>query len=470
MRVIFISLILIFTFDASAIKRAPEDYHREGTDSATVYLFQAMPLFREEDIVFLKERQLLPIETYSNLNRLYLWTTPIDVTQSEIAFDANTVLPFPLYTTYPKDNVFDSPLTPLLSPLRKGIYDLGEHGFSTKIIGLVMTQHTDDNLPGTDNKAGFSGFEAYSSWILGSNELGISALTFELGHQNNIYKTEDISKSVGSIITSNVLLGDSGPIIGDIYYTQGFFNNKLLIHAGRLTPWYYYGYNTFTDSETNAFTSEMFSGSVAVPSGGGNGTKPAASLQYFFNEKLYLSSVITNTEGEDSGFDFNILNEDAYFIGTELGYINNKNHLNSRVSLGLHQAKVKQNNSDRITGHGFNLMYGQELTPKGTSPYFGLFLQYEYSDREIALATQQLSGGINIRHPFHRRGDALGWGVGTVEPSDQALSNEYFSETYYRLQFTQNLQWSFDLQLFIKPSSSDQNVAPVFSTRLLFSF
>ena len=470
MKIIYLSLILIFSSEAFAFKRAPEDYHKEEIDNDTVYLFQAMPLFREEDIVFLKDRQLLPIETYSDRVRLYLWTTPIDVTQSEIVFDANTVLPFPLYTTYPKDNLFNSPLTPLLSPLRKGIYDLGEHGFSTKIIGLVLTQYTDDNLPGTDNKTGFAGFEAYSNWILGSNELGISALTFELGYQSNIYQTEDISKSVGSIITSNVFLGDSGPIIGDIYYTQGFFNNKLLIHAGRLTPWYYYGYNTFTDSETDAFISEMFSGSVAIPSGGGNGSKPAVSLQYFFDEKLYLSSVISNTEGEDADFDFNILNEDAYFIGTELGYISKRNHLNSRVSLGLHQAKVKQKNTDRITGHGFNLMYEQEVTPKGTSPYFGLFLQYEYSDREIAIATQQLSGGINIRHPFHRRGDALGWGVGAVEPSDQTLSHEYFSETYYRLQFTQNLQWSFDLQLFIKPSSADQNVAPVFSTRLLFSF
>ena len=226
MKVLLLSLILIYTSEAFAIKRAPEGYQKE-IDNSINYLFQVRPLFRETDILFFRDHQLLPMNSYSDLDRLYLWTTPIDVAQKKVRFNANTVLPFPLYTTYPKDNLFDSPLTPLLSPARKSIYDLGDHGFTTKIIGLVMTQHTDDNLPGTDNKAGFSGVEAYSNWVLGSNELGISAITFELGYQSNMYQTEDISKSVGSIITSNVLLGDSGPIIGDIYYTQVFLTTNF---------------------------------------------------------------------------------------------------------------------------------------------------------------------------------------------------------------------------------------------------
>jgi len=35
-----------------------------------------------------------------------------------------------------------------------------------------------------------------------------------------------MSKNVGSIITSNVILGDSAAIIGDIYYTQGFLKTR----------------------------------------------------------------------------------------------------------------------------------------------------------------------------------------------------------------------------------------------------
>ena len=243
-----------------------------------------------------------------------------------------------------------------------------------------------------------------------------------------------------------------------------------MVHAGRLTPWYFYGYNTFTNSETDAFMSEMFSGSVALPQGGGNGSKPGMSIQYFINEKFYFTSVLTNTEGEDAAFDFSVFNNDAYFVGTEIGYLSKDHHLNTRVSLGIHRAKVKQQGGERKTGNGFNLMFEQELTPRDVTPYAGFFLQYEYSAPEIAVATQQISGGINIRHPFHRKGDAFGWGVGTVDPSDKKLRREYFSETFYRLQFTENLQWSFDLQLYINPSSSEENIAPVFNTRMFFSF
>ena len=432
------------------------------------FFFGVKPLILKEDQVLLKEHKLLDFDTYSDLKRLHLWTTPINITEEDLVFDVSSTLPYPMYTTFSTDPVFESPLTAVLSPPRKALYDLGQYGFTTKIIGLYLEQKSVNNIPNSDDRAGFFGVEAYSNWVINSSDIGLSALTFELGYQDNLHKTKDLSKSVGSIITSNVLLGDSGPIIGDIYFTQGFFNNKVLIHAGRLTPWYFYGYNTFTDSETDAFTSEMFSGSVALPQGGGNGSKPAASMQYFIDEHYYVTSVISNTEGEDAAFDFDIFNRDAYFIGTEFGHLSKNNSLNSRISLGVHQAKVKQETGQRKKGNGFNLMFEQELTPRGYSPHAGIFIQYEYSDREIALATQQISGGIDFTHPFHRRGDAFGWGIGTVKPSDEKLRREYFSETYYRLQFTQNLQWSFDLQLYIKPSSSEHDIAPVFSTRLLF--
>jgi len=51
MRIIFYSLLLVFTFDASAIKRAPESFQKEDIDNGINYLFQVRPLFRETDIL-----------------------------------------------------------------------------------------------------------------------------------------------------------------------------------------------------------------------------------------------------------------------------------------------------------------------------------------------------------------------------------------------------------------------------------
>lgn len=463
---------LLFTLELHARKRPPKIYQNQSVETETPYLFDIKPLLLDTDKIYLDGNKSIELNNINDLNRLFLWTTPtmIPGTAEILQPNADVFLSYPMYTTFPTDQIFESPLTPLLSSPRKALYGLEQYGFSTNIIALYIGQLSADNLSGKKDKAGFFGFEAYSNWILNSSDMGISSVTFELGYQYNLHKTEDRGKSVGSIITSNVILGDSGPIIGDIYYTQGFLNNKVLVHAGRLTPWYYYGYNTFTDSETDAFMSEMFSGSVTVPQGGGNGSQPGISIQYFIDEHFYLTSALTNTEGKSGEFDFDIFNKDAYFVGTEFGYLSKGNHLNSRISFGLHQAKVKQGNGERKTGNGFNFMFEQELTPKGFSPYVGTFFQYEYSDKEIALATQQISGGIAIRHPFHRRGDSFGWGVGTVKPSDSKLRREYFSDSYYRLQLTQNLQWSFNLQLYIKPSLSEKDIAPVFNTRVLFTF
>ena len=126
-----------------------------------------------------------------------------------------------MYSTFSSDPLFESPLTEFLSPPRKALYALQQYGFSTKIVGLYIGQTSESALPDTDRKAGFLGAEAYSNWLIYSGKMGLSSLTFELGYQSSL-KTKDLSQSVGSIITSNVVLGDSGPIIGDIYYTQGF--------------------------------------------------------------------------------------------------------------------------------------------------------------------------------------------------------------------------------------------------------
>lgn len=474
MKLIFIFVLLSLSFvSLHAVKPLPVLYKQGLAEKEHIYVFDLKPLFSRKDKVLENQCKILKFYTSGDLRRLHLWTTPVDISDESNepeVFMPNTTLPYPMYSTFSSDPLFNSPLTALLSPPRKALYDLQQYGLTTKIIGLYIGQRAENTLPNADRKAGFLGVEAYSNWLIYSGDMGLSSLTFELGYQSNLHKSKDLSESVGSIITSNVILGDSGPIIGDIYYTQGFFNNKVLVHAGRLTPWYFYGYNTFTNSETDAFMSEMFSGSVALPQGGGNGSKPGLSIQYFINEKFYWTSVLTNTEGKASEFDFSIFNNDAYFVATEIGYLSKDHYLNTRVSLGFHRAKVKQKSGERKTGNGFNLMLEQELTPRDVTPYAGFFLQYEYSPEEIASATQQISGGIHIAHPFHRKGDAFGWGLGTVKPSDKKLRREYFSDTFYRLQFTENLQWSFNLQLYIHPSSSKENIAPVFNTRILFSF
>jgi len=462
-------------------------------------LFALKPLLRESDIPYLQSMQIQPRNVASGTGRLQRWASGIDVVDGDteavsepgrennpdsdedrnpdISSDKGSDKRFPMYSNYARDSLYDSPLTSLWSPGRDRLYWMGrEYGFSSKIISLLFYHYSPDPIPGKENYSGFVGVDFYSNWLFHSSDHGISSLTFELGGQKNLNgngKGKDMGENVGSLITSNVVLGDTDPIIGDIYFTQGFMNNRVLFNAGRITPWYYYGYNVFTDSEVQRFSSDIFSGGTAIPEGGGNGSKPGASIQLYPNDVVYFSAVLTNTEGEDSDFDFDMINPDAYFLGAEIGYLSvSASGLKTLYSLGLHTAKKKQDDGSRKTGNGFNLMLQTELSPRGYTPYAGVFVQYQYSDPRIADVEEQLSIGLNINHAFHRRSDAFGLGVGTIKPSDSTKNREYFSESYYRLQLTENVQWSFNLQLYHKPSdpAQEKSLVPVYGTRIFFEF
>ncbi len=79
---------------------------------------------------------------------------------------------------------------------------------------------------------------------------------------------------------------------------------------------------------------------------------------------------------------------------------------------------------------------------------------------------------INVSHAFHRRDDAfgLGPGPGTIKPSAANKNREYFTESYYRLQLTESIQWSLNLQVFHKLSYPAQTKiwVPVYGTRIYF--
>ena len=169
---------IIFTTNLLAFKLVLDSPKAESTDNNNSYIVNVQPLFHESDDDPLLKGQLLLWTLYSDIDRLYLWTTPINVTQENSAFIANETQPYPLYSTYAKDNIFDSPLTPLLSPARKAVYDLADYGFSTRIIGMYFTQQTNENLPQKSDKTGFLGVEAYSNWTVANNNIVISAFTF----------------------------------------------------------------------------------------------------------------------------------------------------------------------------------------------------------------------------------------------------------------------------------------------------
>ena len=100
----------------------------------------------------------------------------------------------------------------------------------------------------------------------------------------------------------------------------------------------------------------------------------------------------------------------------------------------------------------------------------GVYVQAGYSDPTISDVKQQYAMGMNIDHFIHRRNDGLGMGVGFTVPSNIEFRKEFFTDIFYRLQFTQSSQLTLDVQFIVNPANPEQQkgFAPIFSLRYLF--
>ncbi|MBB3700548.1 carbohydrate porin [Flammeovirga yaeyamensis] len=460
-----------------------QQYNQELILDSTHYIFPLRPLFRESDLDLLVEKQILPMTLDKDEYAfIHYWNsapaTPSDYNlinhkkyTDKKGRSKNIAYSVPSF--YGTDPLVSSPFKKVWTPLRvMERHTILKYGFSTNILAASYVGYTPYALEGKPNWTGFVGAEAYSNWLLTSNKVGVTNLSFEIGYKYNLfYDAPEMKDIVGSEVISNVTNGPSDPIIGDMYITQGLFNNRILVAVGRITPWYYYAFNTFADDELTRMTNNMVNGGSVLPDGGGNSTKPGFAVQAYLNNNLYLNVVSTNPSGEDAGFDFSIWNRNHYFVATELGYVYTlSNHLEGRVSLGMHHL-YKYEQEGITSGYGFTFLLQQELTPKGFTPYTGAYFQIHQSNPTISTVQQQIAIGLNIDHAFDNRNDGLGLALGYSDTSDDTMRDEFFVDTFYRFQFTESSHITADFQFYINAANKLQNkfIVPVMNARYIFN-
>ncbi len=462
------------------------EYNNEEIVDSTNYLFNLAKLYElEDDSLLLRKQIVRPSRKESSYDKIYYWSTIavipstnnlINSKKNKKTINEGHFLPYESNSYYGTDPILKSPFSRLWSPLRRGVQYLDKSiGLSMHPLALTYFGFSPSVMDGKPSVSGFIGAEIYSNWLIANTKKwGVTNFTFEIGYKQNITnESPDLGSSVGSNITSNVTVSNSAPIIGDFYITQAILSNKIFVSVGRITPWYYYAYNTFTDDElTRAFNS-LLNGGAYLPEGGGNSTKPGFGVRYLINKHFYLNFVLTNPNGADAAFDFRVFNPDFHFMASEIGYVYSfQNQLEGRLSLGVHHG-LKRNFTDQnnYDGFGFNVLLQQELTPKGYTPYVGAYAQAAYSDPTISKVNQQYSMGMNIDHFLHRRNDGIGVGMGITKPSNIQFRTEFFMDMFYRLQLTQSAQLTLDVQLFVNPTNPEQqeNFASIYSLRYLFS-
>jgi porin len=369
------------------------------------------------------------------------------------------------------NQVFDpifapDPLGPVLEPW----YNL--RAKADKDLGLAITpaytflyQNATDTVSG-NNQVLDGRFDLGANWTLlhtGPNDTG--SLGFLFRSQVNIGSAREVNlgQNVGDILITNALAGGGEQIPAAVYllyWRQSFLDNRLALSLGKIHPNQYIDLSAVADDETKQFLALPFDGNTSNPLEGayspGGVVETQLTKDLHFNA-LFISSVGTPQTG------FQGWASDHFYEAAEFGYapkVANWGTGNYRIT-GWH------NDIGTDDGFGISVLLEQEF-PGHWVP----FARWGYGDPSVTSIQQLAAFGITNIRPFGRRSDMFGIAGAWGEPSNRdGFRDEVLIETFYRIQFTQSLQFSPDIQLLVPPGNQDANdVVAIFGARLKVLF
>jgi porin len=101
----------------------------------------------------------------------------------------------------------------------------------------------------------------------------------------------------------------------------------------------------------------------------------------------------------------------------------------------------------------------------------GFFLRYGHNDGKLNDIEQMFSTGFVFKGAFNFSNDWIGLAFMWAQPADSSLRDQYGFEAYWRLQMTEHVQFTPDLQVIVDPTfRPGAGLEVVGGLRLLFSF
>lgn len=278
------------------------------------------------------------------------------------------------------------------------------------------------------------------------------------------------------IVLDSNYTGLQGTRLVRVRYEQGRFDNRAMVFAGKINPNDYLLNNPFAGDETTQFLASMFDGSDATEAGF-QGYMLGAGVMTVPFDCVYANFVATNpataayrslgTEGLDSGL---------WWFGSEVGVIMNlfgDDSFPGKYCVGFNTTNSSYTSTDlasAVTGNGFWVMATEYLTED-----VGVWGQFTYTDPQVALYKTEFTLGVSFENCFGRKRDGFGIAWGYTTPPQGELGVQTVAEIYYRLQLTESIQITPDIQIVTNPTDPLTGVAQgnnvfVFGIRALVHF
>jgi porin len=348
---------------------------------------------------------------------------------------------------------FDRPLYRAFQDVKK---DLGErYGINFAVEDTLIYQAASGGVDPNDAMVNTLGF--FSTWkiIRSDNEKDFAGLGFQAEVRgNHTGEFTDLRNDLGSLWSINDSTSDDYSKINQFWWGQRFGDGKLGYLVGKIDPGTRINQNRFAGSGNTQFFGQPFA------------TNPARSfpdnglglmLRYEPVEWLYLHFTMSDSDAISTHSPFTTLNGRWLYAG-EIGY----QPVFDGLGQGIYRLMIYGRDTKSATDEiGVAVSIDQNL-----SDDLGVFFRYGGNDGGINAIRHLLAVGVSFLNPFGRSNDLAGVGVSFTYPSDSDLRDEYAVESYYRLQLTEGVELSPDVQVIFDPSAGGQDVVGVFGMRL----
>lgn len=339
-----------------------------------------------------------------------------------------------------------------------------EHGLETNIYTTFLYQYATEVQAGKDNLFN-NRTDVGLNWTalkiddVGTTQFGV---LMRSGHNLNAGPGENLSINTGSLYGINSLQGPADQesfTLNVLFFRQGFFEDKLVFTIGKLHPNAYIDLSSVANDESTEFLAGPFDGNSTIVAQGTY--TPGLVLHYQPNDFIGFTYMGIDSLGTPQT-GLSTLDQGDF---THYGQVRLTPHFKG---LGKGNYRFVVLHSDQPVGSGAGVAFGfdQELV-YGIVPFFRI----GYTDPDVSIFEFNVSGGISILSPFGRSGDRFGFGVAHGITSRSALQDETLVEIFYRVQVTDTLQVSPDVQFLMNPARNPgEDFIAILGLRCRFEF
>ncbi len=320
-------------------------------------------------------------------------------------------------------------------------------------------QKSSDSLNGTDEAASGQA-RIIGNWELlnrGTENAGSFVFILENRHRlGTDIAPGGLAGEIGYLGVTGTTFSDTDSTLSVAYWSQALSGINGGFVAGRIDPGDYSDILGYVNPRTTFSNfSILFSPVLPIPDPGFG-----AAGGGYITDRIYALGVVSDANGSLTDVDWFPGGSELYTYG-EIGWTpaRDQRYL-TNVHLGVFHVDDRDD-AGVPSSHG--AMLSGNLTLDESVMLFG---RLGWSDGNAPIAKRAVNAGVIWRPGFYD--DLFGFGVTVADPTDQSLDTQTTVEAFYRLDVSDNIALTADVQYLNNPGFTDDDPL-VFGLRLRFN-